>query len=56
MSANSTSDLTDCPAAAPDFDFSPYLDVCRVCVVGNADVAGLGVSSLFDFRIFEMRF
>ena len=36
----SSSDLTGCPAAAPGFDFSPYLDVCRVCIVANTDVAG----------------
>lgn len=44
MSANTTSNLTDCPAAAPGFDFSDYLNVCRICIVANADVAGLGVS------------
>jgi hypothetical protein len=51
MSTNATTgDSTDCPAAAPDFDFSDYLDVCRVCIAGNADVSGLGVSLRFSSR------
>lgn len=35
-----------CAAAADGFDFSNYLDICKVCISANADVAGLGVCGI----------